>query len=151
MSELNLKEYDNRILKDRRNQPTPCLSRYIISGRRKMFRRKTDQWKGGYLDRYGTRSFLLLFLIAGLNVLDSVFSKMILNYGGWELNPIVRFANELYGDSIWIWKIIAVSGLLLFLFLHSKFMKVEIIMAGIASIYTTLVIYQFFLYLLIAT
>ena len=51
-----------------------------------MLRRKTDQEKGGYLDCYGTRSFVLLVLIVGLNVLDSVFSKMILDYGGCELN-----------------------------------------------------------------
>ena len=145
-----MKEFDKRIIKDRRKQPTPCLSQYIISGRRKIFRRKTDQEKGGYLDRYSKRSFLLLILIAGLNLLDSIFSKMILEGGGWELNPIVRFATEFYGDRFWIWKMIAVSGLLLFLYLHSKFMRVETIMAGISCIYTALVIYQLILCLSIA-
>ena len=142
-----MKEFDKRIPKDRRKQPTPCLNRYIISGRRKKLRRKIDQEKGGYLDRYSIQLFLLLILIAGLNVLDSALSKTILNYGGWELNPIVRTATELYGNSIWICKIVIVSFILLFLYLHSKFMKIEIIMAGISCIYAALVIYQIFLYL----
>jgi sensor histidine kinase regulating citrate/malate metabolism len=44
---------DRHILIDRRKKPTPTLSRYIFFlGRRRIFRRKADQEKGGYLDHY---------------------------------------------------------------------------------------------------
>lgn len=50
---FGLEESDRRILKDRRKKPTPALSRYIFFlGRRRIFRRKGDQEKGGYLDHY---------------------------------------------------------------------------------------------------
>lgn len=46
-------ESERRILKDRRKKPTPGFSRYVFFlGRRRIFRRKTDQEKGGYLDHY---------------------------------------------------------------------------------------------------
>ena len=45
-------ESDRRILKDRRKKPTSVFSRYIFLGRRRTFRRKPDQEKGGYLDHY---------------------------------------------------------------------------------------------------
>jgi len=47
-----LEESDRRILKDRRKKPTPVFSRYIFLGRRRVFRRKADRDKGGYLDHY---------------------------------------------------------------------------------------------------
>jgi hypothetical protein len=47
-----LKESDRRVLKDRRKKPTPAVSRYLFFGRRRMFRRKADQEKNGYLDYY---------------------------------------------------------------------------------------------------
>ena len=42
---------ERRTLKDRRKKPTPLLSRFTFFGKRKGFRRKEDQGKGGYLDQ----------------------------------------------------------------------------------------------------
>jgi adenylate cyclase len=47
-----LRDFDRRTLGDRRKKPTPFLSRYTFFGRRRTLRRKIDQEKGGYLDRY---------------------------------------------------------------------------------------------------
>jgi adenylate cyclase len=47
-----LENVDRRNQKDRRERPTPILSRYTFFGKRGGFRRKTDQEKGGYLDHY---------------------------------------------------------------------------------------------------
>jgi adenylate cyclase len=48
---------ERRILIDRRKKPTPALSRYtFFLGRRRIFRRKADQVKGGYLDHYRVSS-----------------------------------------------------------------------------------------------
>jgi adenylate cyclase len=43
---------DRRVLKDRREKSTPLLSRYTFFGKRKGFRRKADQEKGGNIDQY---------------------------------------------------------------------------------------------------
>jgi hypothetical protein len=70
---------------DHRRKPTPMLSRYTVyCGRRSSFRRREDRHRGGYVDRYSPRLFSMLILIVGLNVLDAVFTRMILNCGGIE-------------------------------------------------------------------
>jgi len=45
-----LRDFDRRTLGDRRKKLTPFLSRYAFFGRRRTFRRKADQEKGGHLD-----------------------------------------------------------------------------------------------------
>ena len=104
-----MQDHDRRTIKDRRKQPTPGLSRYTFLGRRKNFRRKADQERGGYTDCYSEGLFFILILIVGLNSLDSLFTMIILDRGGWELNPIVRSVIELYGDGFWVWKFFIIS------------------------------------------
>jgi hypothetical protein len=140
-----LEDSDKRILKDRRKQPTLGLSRYTFLGQRRRFRRKVDGERGGYIDKYGPGLFFLLIFIVGLNLLDAFFTMMILDYGGWELNPIVRHAIEVYGDKFWIWKFIIVSISLVLLCLHSKFRRIKTIIVGICSIYICIVLYQIIL------
>ena len=79
---------DNRTFEDRRKTPTPILSRYTLSGLRCSFRRREDQRRGGYVDRYGQGLFIYLLLIAGLNILDAFFTIIILGSGGREGNPL---------------------------------------------------------------
>ncbi len=143
---FDLRELDRRIIEDRRQRSTPCLSQYIFSGRRRTFRRNVGQNKGGYVDRYDMELLLLVVLIAGLNLLDSVFTKTILAHGGWELNPVVRAANELWGDSIWTWKVVAIPGFLCFLYIHSKFRWVETFIRVISCVYGAVVLYEILIY-----
>ena len=143
-------EFEKRIRNDRRKHSTRCLSRYTFSGRRRMLRRELDQKKGRYVDRYDVKLFLLLILISGLNTVDSVFTEAILDCGGRELNPIVCATYDLWGDRIWIWKIVAVPGFLSILYLHSKIKRVEIGIVVISYMYTVVGLYQAFQYLSIA-
>ena len=62
---------------ERRRKPTPKFGWYSFFGRRKE-------------DRYSAPLFFLLVSITGLNVLDSLFTMMILDLKGWEANPVVR-------------------------------------------------------------
>jgi hypothetical protein len=140
-----LKVFDGRILEDRRNQPTQGLSKFVLSGRRRGFRREKDQRRGGYVDRYGPGLLFLLVLILVLNILDALLTMMILEKGGWELNPVVRSAIQLYGDRFWIWKFLTVSIPLILLCLHSKFRLVMPVLWGISAIYLTVILYQVFL------
>ena len=142
-----MKEFDRRILKDRRKKTTYGLSRYTLWGRRRTFRRKEDQNRGGYVDRFSSGLLFLLILVAGLNVLDALFTMMILDDGGWEINPVVRSVIQLYGDGFWIWKFAIVSISLILLCLHSKFRLVIPVILGITAISIIVILYQIFLYI----
>jgi len=138
---------DKRIEKDRRQQPTPGLSRFTFLGRRKSFRRKMDQQRGGYVDRYSSTMLLLLILIIGLNVLDALFTLMILDLRGWEANPVVRSVIDIYGTKFWVWKFAIVSVSLALLCIHSRFKLVKELIIAIGCLYIVVVAYQVFLLL----
>jgi len=136
---------ERRSFRDRRSQPTPLLSRYTLWGRRKTLRRKEDQERGGYVDRYDASLLFFIVLIVGLNVLDSLFTMIILDCGGWEINPIVRSAIEVCGDQFWVWKFMIVSVNLILLCLHSRFRYVNRIILYISILYLGIIFYQVFL------
>jgi hypothetical protein len=133
---------DRRTFQDRRRQPTPVLSRHTFFGQRRNIRRKEDCLKTLYIDRYSAFIFFFIVLTLGLNVLDSLFTIMILDLRGVELNPVVRSAMDLYGHQFWIWKFALVSFSLVLLCLHSKFTAVKGIIVSLSSIYLTVVLYQ---------
>ena len=138
---------DRRTIKDRRRQPTPGISRFTLWGRRKTFRRKGDQERGGYVDHYHSGLLIPLTLALGLTVLDAFFTMMILNDGGWEINPVVRSVIQLYGDGFWIWKFVVVSISLTLLCIHSKFRFVMPVILGIVTICVLVILYQIFIYI----
>ena len=136
------KRTDRRAFKDRRRQPTPLLSRYTLWGRRKAFRRKEDRERGGYIDRYDSGLLFFIVMIVGLNVLDSLFTMIILDCGGWEINPIVQSAIEVYGDKFWLWKFMIVSVNLILLCIHSRFRYVNRVIFWITILYLGIILYQ---------
>ena len=138
---------EKRTLKDRRQKPTSLFSRYTFLGKRKTIRRKTDQEQGSYVDRYSSALLTLLVLIVGFNVLDSLFTMMILDSKGVEVNPIVGAVIELHGEKFWIWKFGVVSFCLVLLCLHSTFKWIRGVIIVLSSIYLAVVIYQLFLLL----
>ncbi len=143
--ESSLRISDRRSFKDRRRQPTPGLSKFILAGRRTIFRRSEERKAGGYVDRYGSGLFFLLVLILGLNLLDAFLTMLILRNGGQELNPVVCFAIRLFGDKFWIWKFLWVSIPLILLCVHNKFRPIMPVLWGISAVYTGVVLFQFFL------
>jgi len=137
-----MKKFERRILQDRRKQSTPALSRFTLGGQRGTFRREEDKKRGGYVDRYGSGLLFLLILVVGLNVLDALFTMMILDDGGWEINPVVRSVIQLYGDRFWVWKFAIVSLPLILLCIHNKFRMVMPIILGITAINIVVILYQ---------
>ena len=148
MNEDTAKKPERRVTPDRRRQPTPGLSRYTFFGRRQKFRRKEDQEKGGYVDRYSSRLFFFLVLIMGLNIFDSILTMMILDLKGEEINPVVRAVIEIHGDKFWVWKFGIVSVCLILLCLHNKFKRIKWIFVGISAIYLLVVVYEILLLIL---
>ena len=78
----------------------------------------------------------------GLNILDALFTMMILDLGGWEVNPLVDSVIALWGDRFWIWKFAIVSASLIVLCLHSKFRFVKAVILGVTVIYIGIVLHQ---------
>ena len=142
-----MREYDTSILKERRMQPAPALSRFTLWGRRRTFRRKEDQERGGYVDQYHSGLLILLILPIGLNILDALFTMMILDDGGWEMNPVVCSVIQLYGERFWVWKFAIISISLILLCLHSKFRWVVPALLSIASINIIVILYQIYLFI----
>jgi hypothetical protein len=99
------------------------------------------------VDRYSSGLLFLLISVVGLNVLDALFTMMILEDGGWEVNPVVRSVIQLHGDRFWIWKFAMASISLILLCLHSRFRLVIPIILGIGSISIIVILYQILLYI----
>jgi hypothetical protein len=140
-----MEKFDKRVSQDRRKQATPALSSFTLWGQRMTFRREEDKKKGGYVDRYSSELLFLLIWVVGLNVLDVLFTMMILDNGGWEVNPVVRAVIEVYGDGFLAWKFTIVSVPLILLCLHSKFRRVLTVIFGISVFMTIVVLYQIYL------
>lgn len=139
------KDLERRTIEDRRKRLTPFWSFYTFLGRRRRLRRKPDQEKGGYLDRYSPALFFLIVLILILNIFDSLFTMIILDLGGREFNPILQSIIALHGDKFWIWKFLMVSGSLVLLCLHRGFKLFRGTIILISSIYLIIVLYQVYL------
>ncbi len=84
-------ERDRRIVRDRRQKPTRPLGRYMLFGRRRFIRRKTDRKTHIYVDLYGHYLLLCLLLIILLSVFDAYFTIFHVEKGAREINPFMNF------------------------------------------------------------
>jgi hypothetical protein len=123
---------DAQVLVDRRRKPTPRFGYYSFFGRRRD-------------DRYSAPTFFFLVSITGLNILDSMFTMMIMDMGGREVNPIVKAAMDAHGDNWWVWKFAMVSACLILLCLHSRYRLAKRMMVFLASVYLAVIVYQIYL------
>jgi hypothetical protein len=135
----------NRSRSDRREQPTPVLSRYTFWGKRGHFRRVEDQARGGYVDRYSSGLLLLLLVLLALNITDAVFTLFILDCGGSEANPLIGALMAHCGNEFWIWKFLIVAVAVLFLCLHAHFPRVKKGLWMVTLIYCGVVLYEVFI------
>jgi len=133
---------NRRIFRDRRKKTTSALSRFALWGRRRTFRRNIDQQKGGYVDHYNALIFFFLISAVALNILDAFITIVILDLGGWEVNPIVRSAIEVYGDKFWVWKFVIVSACVVFLCLHCKFRRAKLAIVSLNIFYLFVVFFN---------
>jgi hypothetical protein len=123
---------DAQVSVDRRRRPTPRFGYYSFFGRRRD-------------DRYSAPTFFFLVSITGLNILDSLFTMMIMDMGGREVNPIVKAAMDAHGDNFWVWKFAMVSACLILLCLHSRYLLAKRMMVFLTSVYLAVIGYQVYL------
>jgi hypothetical protein len=138
-------QMEKRANSDRRKKATPILSRYTITGRRSKFRRMEEQKKGGYVDRYDVRLFIWALALLSLNILDALFTRIILAVGGNELNPVMRWVIENYGDDFIAWKFAIISVPIIIVCLHAKFRETKPVLYFFTFLYSIVVIHQILL------
>jgi len=145
--ETNGPSDEKRAFSDRRKESTPMFSRYTIWGRRSRFRRKEDQEKGGYVDRYSSGLLLILVILLALNIFDVFFTMFILDCGGREVNPLIKALMDQCGDQFWIWKFLLVAFGVLFLCLHIHFPRVKKAIWAVTLVYGAVILYQTYIIL----
>lgn len=125
-----------RLQSDRRDRPTPLISRFWLRGRRRGGRR-TDEMANIYVDRYTPFETFLVLGVLVLSVLDMVFTIVHLNFGGTEANPVMAWMLDLGGQPLFIGvKLVSTAIGLFVLLVHVRFRKVR-----------PLLIFAFLLYL----
>ena len=91
---------------------------------------------------YGHRLFTVLLWIVVLNIFDALFTHMILDCGGTELNPVADWAITAFGNHFIVWKLAVIGFGLLLLCLHSKFRIAKAVIAMAVILYSGVVFYQ---------
>jgi hypothetical protein len=91
---MRLLEKDRRIVRERRQKPTKPFGRYMLFGRRRSIRRRTDRKTHIYVDLYSHYLLISLLLIILLSVFDAYFTIFHVEKGAREINP---FMNLLIG------------------------------------------------------
>ncbi len=74
---------------DRRQRPTPMLSRHLFWGRRRTGRRAGEQSRI-YVDRPGPWVTTACVALVALSIADAWVTLRILSAGGEEINPLMR-------------------------------------------------------------
>ncbi|NIO05985.1 MAG: hypothetical protein GTN74_15700 [Proteobacteria bacterium] len=141
---------ERRQKKDRRNRPTPMLSRYSLwGGRRESARRRDDRRGGYYVDRYGPALLFLFAIVILLNALDAFLALYILHAMDGIENVLTRVIREMGGETFIMAAFIVGSLCALFLFIHKNFPIARlaigaVILFQIVTISTQLIIILFF-------
>jgi hypothetical protein len=127
---------------DRRDRPTPMVSRYTFRGRRKRARRATESGRGYYVDRYSTFEIVSVLVLIVLTITDALATLHILGKGGTELNPVMRSALEV-GNGYFLFSKLGISfvgGVLILL--HTRFPGVRKALWGLLALYGAVVVYH---------
>jgi len=131
---------------DRRKKPTPFLSRYTFTGKRR-FSRRDDEKLNYYVDRLDKKTWLAIFAIIILSIIDSIFTLYFINRGFKEINPLMNIALIIGKPTFIITKaVLTVSGILA-LALHKNFKFVKILVSILICFYILLNLYHIWLFI----
>lgn len=141
---MNYRTLEKRHSADRRNRPTPLLSRFAITGgRRKSVRRKHDKRKHIFLDKYDTRLLIAILTLLIMSVIDGFLTLLLVSENIIiEANPFMAFWLG-YGYMPFYWVKYALTAVSLFIFCVLKhFPFTNIALAFSIAIYASVVLYQ---------
>ena len=106
---------------DRRQRPTPMISRYTFHGGRRKGGRREGERENIYVDVYSPTLVWLLVIFFAMTVLDSVSTLIYLGKGGQELNPIAQWMIDTGPMFFVVAKGVVSAACLLFVMLHKTF------------------------------
>ena len=130
---------------DRRERPTPMISRFWLRGRRRAGRRD-DETDNIYVDRYSGGEMLLVASVLVLSVLDMVFTIFHLNYGGTEANPVMAWMLDLGGQPLFMAvKLFSTFVGLFVLLVHVRFRRVKSLLGVAFILYLGIFIFHIYL------
>lgn len=136
---------ERREFVERRQRPTPMLSRWLFRGRRRGGRREGES-DYTYVDRLGPWVFLAFVAIVGLSCLDAWYTLDLLEGGkAEEANPVMRAALHL-GDAHFVIIKTAITILAVgFLCLHKNWPLGRVCIALALCGYSLLIVYHLFI------
>jgi len=130
---------------DRRQRPTPRLSRYALLGGRRRTVRRTSEREGSCVDLHGARLWCLVLWVALMNVGDSYFTLIHLQAGGIELNPVAAALLRTGRFGFVFTKSALIALALLVLTVHKNFFLARVGLFIAAASYTLLFVYHLWL------
>jgi len=144
---------DKRQLEDRRQKPTPPISRYIFFGRRRKARR-SDELDNFYVDKYEWHLLFVTSLIMLFCVLDAYLTLKILQLGGSENNLFISFFMQKNLALTLIVRFFVTVAASVFLLIHKNFklfgaIRTHRLIYLVFSIYFFLVLYEVYAFVLI--
>lgn len=130
---------------DRRQDPTPVLSRFTLRGRRSTIRRSFDLLRGRYVDRSSGGHLALIVTLLILITVDTASTLYILAHGGKELNPLMD--NALRKGTGWflLCKFGPLPVAFLMLSIHRYFRWVRATLGFLVAVYGLLSLYHLYL------
>jgi hypothetical protein len=139
-----------RTLKDRRNCPTPVISKYTLcGGRRKKIRRACDKKTHIFVDLYSTRLLAVVLLLLALSCIDAWLTLALLEKGAVvEANPFMAFFLN-YGIlpfSLIKFVITAIALIVLCVLKNVRITRISLPIA--IKIYLAVIIYEIYLYMM---
>ena len=133
---------------DRRNQHTKSLLYSLFKRRRISLRRDDDRQHGFYVDVHEPRMLMWGVAILLLSCMDAYFTLLLLPYGAYEVNPLMRLLIET-DYTLFIKTKIAITAFgVVFLIAHKNFwflkntIRVPAVMSMTLVMYFVLVNYQ---------
>ena len=125
---------------DRRQRPTPRLSRFsFLGGRRR------QAGVGEFVDQYGRRLWLMLAWVGLMNVADSFFTLWHLQEGAIELNPFAAMLLRTGRIGFVLSKALLITVPLVVLCIHKNFQLARMGLWLAATAYTVLIAYHLWL------
>lgn len=132
--------------RDRRQRPTPRLSKYALYGGRRRRVRRTQEVEGSFVDVYSQRLWCMILWVALMNVADSYFTLVHLQSGAIELNPVAQFLLETGRVRFVLYKSTLIALSLLVLCMHKNFILARFGLWTATGAYTLLVVYHLSLF-----
>jgi hypothetical protein len=130
---------------DRRQDPTPLLSRFTLRGRRAQIRRELDLLRGRYVDRSSGGHLALITALLVLIAVDTASTLVILAHGGSELNPLMDSALRKGVGWFLLCKFGPLPVAFLMLSIHRYFRWVRATLVFLVFVYGTLALYHLYL------